>query len=142
MEQMSIGELAKSASVNIETIRFYERRGLIPKPPRNKSGHRVFSNDDVLRTNFIKRAQALGFSLKEISELLSLRVESGVTCGDVKTRVDMKIKDVENRIADLEDMRDALGRLSRKCTGKGPISECPFLEELNKWEKTSIKSGN
>jgi Hg(II)-responsive transcriptional regulator len=136
MGKYTIGELAKSANVNIETIRFYERRGLLPKPPRNKSGHRVFLSDYLLRTNFIKRAQALGFSLKEISELLSLRVEKGTTCDDVLARINMKIYDVEKRIADLEDMRDALLSFSKKCTGQGPIGKCPFLEELSKWENT------
>jgi len=132
METMTIGELAKSAGVNVETIRFYERRGLIPEPPRNESGHRIFSGDDVVRTHFIKRAQALGFSLKEISELLSLRVEPGTTCGDVKSRINLKMTGIDKKIADLEEMRDALFRLSKKCTGHGPASKCPFLEELNK----------
>jgi len=79
MDKLSIGQLAKKANVNLETIRYYERRGLIPEPPRNKSGHREYSLEEFKRTEFIKRSQALGFSLKEISELLSLRVEPGTT---------------------------------------------------------------
>ncbi len=132
MENLTIGQLAKRAGVNIETIRYYERRGLIPEPPRNKSGHREYSLDAVKRTEFIKRSQALGFSLKEILELLSLRVEPGTTCGDVKARVETKIADIEKRIADLDRIREALLRLSNKCTGLGPAGQCPILEELYK----------
>jgi MerR family mercuric resistance operon transcriptional regulator len=132
MEKLTIGQLAKKANVNLETIRYYERRGLIPEPPRNNSGHREYSLDEVKRTEFIKRSQALGFSLKEILELLSLRVEPGTTCADVKARVDTKIEDIEKRIADLKQIRTALLRLSKRCTGKGPVGCCPILEELYK----------
>lgn len=97
MKKLTIGQLAKRAGVNIETIRYYERRGLIPEPPRNKSGHREYSLGEVKRTEFIKRSQALGFSLKEISELLSLRMEPGTTCADVKARVETKIEDIEKK---------------------------------------------
>ncbi|MHC4104657.1 MAG: MerR family transcriptional regulator [Planctomycetota bacterium] len=130
MKRLSIGQLAKQVHVNIETIRYYERRGLLPAPPRNESGHRQYSDEAVQRTDFIKRAQSLGFSLNEISELLTLRVEPGKTCGDVKVRVEAKMADVEKRIAELMRMREALVRLSKRCTGSGPISRCPILEEL------------
>jgi MerR family mercuric resistance operon transcriptional regulator len=136
MEKLSIGQLAKQANVNLETIRYYERRGLISEPPRSESGYRQYSADDLQRTKFIKRAQALGFSLKEIAELLSLRVEPDTTCGDVKARVETKIEDVEQRIADLEQIKGALLRLSKKCTGTGPASRCPILEELNVLENS------
>jgi MerR family mercuric resistance operon transcriptional regulator len=131
MQKLTIGQLAKQANVNLETIRYYERRGLIPEPPRSISGYRQYSADDLQRTRFIKRAQALGFSLKEIAELLSLRVEPGMTCKEVKARVQAKIADVEKRISDLEHMRVALSRLSARCAGQGPVSKCPILEELN-----------
>lgn len=132
MEKLTIGQLAKKANVNLETIRYYERRGLIPEPPRNNSGHREYSLEEVKRTEFIKRSQALGFSLKEILELLSLRVEPGRTCGDVKERVEAKIADIEKRIEDLERIREALLSMSKKCIGKGPVGQCPILEELYK----------
>jgi MerR family mercuric resistance operon transcriptional regulator len=130
MKPLTIGQLAKRVNVNIETIRYYERRGLLPAPPRNQSGHRQYSDEAVQRTDFIKRAQSLGFSLNEISELLTLRVEPGKTCGDVKARVEAKRADVEKRIAELKRMREALARLSKRCTGRGPVSRCPILEEL------------
>lgn len=132
MEKMTISQLARESSVNLETIRYYERRGLIPKPPRNASGYRQYSQEDIARTKFIKRAQALGFSLKEISEILSLRMEPGTTGGDIKARVEAKIDEVEQKIADLRQMRKALLKLVSKCTGKGPVGQCPILEILNK----------
>jgi len=130
MERLSIGQLAKRANVNLETIRYYERRGMLPQPPRNKSGYRQYSQEDVKRTDFIKRCQALGFSLKEIAELLSLRVDPNSTCADMKRRIEEKISDVERKVADLNRIREALLRLSDRCTGKGPIGKCPVLEEL------------
>jgi MerR family mercuric resistance operon transcriptional regulator len=132
MEEMTIGQLAKKAAVNLETIRYYERRGLVPDPPRNKSGHRIYSREALKRVEFIKRSQALGFSLKEISELLSLRVEPGTTCGDIKIRVETKIVDIEKKITDLGKMRLALMRMSDKCMDKEPVGQCPILEELYK----------
>ncbi len=86
----------------------------------------------VKRTEFIKRSQALGFSLKEISELLSLRVEPGTTCGDIKASVGAKIADVEKRIEDLQRIKEALMSMSKKCIGKGPVGQCPILKELYK----------
>ena len=138
MEKLTIGQLAQKANVNLETIRYYERRGLIPEPPRNKSGHRQYSLEALKRAEFIKRSQALGFSLKEISELLSLRVEPGTTCADVKVRVETKIADIEKKIADLEQMREALLKMATQCSGKGPIGNCPILEALDR----RIKGGD
>jgi Hg(II)-responsive transcriptional regulator len=132
MEKMTIGQLAREAGINLETIRYYERRGLIPKPPRNASGYRQYSQEDIARTKFIKRSQALGFSLREILEILSLRMEPGKTCGDMKVRVEAKIEDVERKITDLQQMQEALLDLVSKCTGKGPIGDCPILEILNR----------
>ena len=130
MDTLSIGELAKQARVNIETIRYYERRGLIAEPPRNPSGHRQYSPDAVKRTEFIKRCQVLGFSLSEIHDILELRVTPESTCAEMKSRVSEKLTDVNEKLNELATIRDALGRLLKKCTGKGPIGKCPILEEL------------
>ena len=132
MEKLTIGQLAKKANVNLETIRYYERRGLIPEPPRNDSGYRQYSLEALSRTRFIKRTQALGFSLKEIDELLSLRIEPDATCGDVKERVEAKITDIDEKIADLNQMREALLKMARQCTDREPIDMCPILEILDK----------
>ncbi len=132
MDNLTTGQLAKQANVNLETIRYYERRGLLPEPPRNESGHRRYPLDALRRTEFIKRTQSLGFSLNEISDLLSLTVGTGKTCADVKTRVEAKIKDVQEKIVDLKEIEQALMRLVDKCSGKGPVGQCPILEELYK----------
>jgi MerR family copper efflux transcriptional regulator len=131
METFTIGQLAKRANVNLETIRFYERRGLLPEPPRNKSGHRQYFFKDLRRTEFIKRTQSLGFSLQEIFDLLSFKVESDKTCGDVKKKVKAKLIDVEEKIKTLKRMREVLQRLEADCPGKGSLNECPILETLD-----------
>ena len=142
MKDLTIGQLAKKAQVNVETVRYYERRGLIPKPPRRKSGYRQYSQDIVARIQFIKRAKELGFSLKETSGLLSLRVDPSTTCGDVKRRAEAKIADIEERIQDLQRMKKALTKLVALCSGEGPTSECPIMEMLDtKEEKRSRKNG-
>jgi MerR family mercuric resistance operon transcriptional regulator len=130
MEKLSIRELARQANVNIETIRYYERRGLISEPPRNKSGHRQYSHEAVKRTDFIKKCQTLGFSLKEIEEILALRIMPKTTCADMKSRVTEKLISVDQKINELARIRDALSRLQNKCSGDGPIGNCPIIEEL------------
>ena len=130
MEKYSIGALAKQVNVNIETIRYYERKGLISEPPRNKSGHRQYSREAVRRTDFIKRCQTIGFTLKEIEDILELKITPESTCADMKSRVTEKLIDVDKKINDLARIRNALSRLQKKCTGKGPIGNCPILEEL------------
>ncbi len=131
MENLTIGQLARRAQVNIETVRYYERRGLMPEPPRRESGYRQYSQTDITRIQFIKRARELGFSLKEILELLSLRVDPHTTCGDVKGRAEVKIAGIEQKIKDLRRMRMALATLVAACKGEGPSSACPILETLN-----------
>ena len=124
-------EVAAQAAVNVETIRFYERRGLLPKPPRTASGYRTFSPEMVPRIRFIKRAQDLGFSLKEIKELLSLRANPNTTCSDVRRRAEEKLLDIERRIRDLRRMGKTLARLAANCPGRGDTASCPILESLD-----------
>jgi len=131
MRNLTIGQLAGKAQVNVETIRYYERRGLMPEPPRRESGYRQYSEDDVARILFIKHAKELGFSLKEILELLSLRVDPNTTCGDVKKRAEVKVADIDEKIRALQKMKRALTKLVTLCRGRGPTSECPILEVLN-----------
>jgi len=130
MKSMTIGQVAKLSGVGVETIRFYEREGLLNKPKRRQSGYRVFTPEVVGRIRFIKKAKQLGFSLREIRDLLSLRVDSQATAADLKGRVDAKIEEIDERLRDLKRMRSALLRLSKACTGKGPIGECPLLDAL------------
>jgi len=128
---MTIGQVAKLSGVGVETIRFYEREGLLNKPKRKESGYRLFEAEVVSRIKFIKRAKQLGFSLKEIRELLSLRVNSRASGTEVKKRVDSKIEQIDRRIYDLKKVRNALAELSRSVR-KSPISERTLLEVLEK----------
>ncbi len=132
MELLTIGQLAKKAEVNIETIRYYERRGLIPEPPRLASGYRQYPLETVTRILFIKHAKELGFSLKEINELLTLRIDKNTTCSDVKRKAEDKISDIEEKIKSLQRMKKALAKLTKECSGRGSVSECPILEALEK----------
>ncbi|RUL87938.1 Hg(II)-responsive transcriptional regulator [Tautonia sociabilis] len=131
MGSLKTGELAQQAGVNVETLRFYERKGLLPDPPRRQSGYRQYPEESVDRIRFIKRAQEVGFSLDEIRELLALRVRPGTTCSGVRQRVEQKIRDVRRKIADLEAIERALTELTASCSSRGPISECPILENLD-----------
>ncbi len=132
---LTIGKLAQRAGVGIETVRFYERKGLLREPARSESGYRQYPEAVVSRLHFIKQGQRLGFSLKQVAELLALRVDESATCEDVKIRAEAKIIEVEGKILELERIRKALGKLSVSCTGHGPTSECPFLEALDSTEK-------
>ncbi len=132
MDALTIGQLAKRAGVGVETLRFYEREGLIAVPRRApSSGYRQYPPEAVRRVRFIRHAKELGFTLKEIGELLRLRVDPDSTCADVRRQAQAKIADIERRIASLEQMKTALGRLAQRCRGRGPTDECPILEELD-----------
>ncbi len=132
---LTIGKVAKGSGIGIETVRFYERKGLIAEPPRTDSGYRQYPEEVVGRIRFIRRAKELGFALKEISELLSLRVDPNTTCADVRKQTEFKISDVEERIRALRGLKTALKKLAVSCTGSGPTSECPILEALDSQEK-------
>ena len=131
MEELTIGRLARQGGVNLETIRYYERQGLLPKPPRTAAGYRMFPKETARRLRFIKRAQELGFSLNEIHELLSLRMKQGAKSGDIRARAEAKVADIEQKIRALEGIKKALLRLTERCDGCGPLTECPILESLN-----------
>jgi Hg(II)-responsive transcriptional regulator len=133
MDTLLIGQVARKAGVGVETVRFYEREGLLEEPPRRTSGYRQYSEQVVTRLHFIKRAQKLGFSLKEISELL-LRVDAQTSCDEVKQRTEAKITEVEQKVVELQRMRQALLQVSSLCTGRGPTGPCPMLEALNQQE--------
>ena len=140
MEALTIGQVAKRAGVGVETIRFYEREGLIAEPERRpSSGYRQYPPQAVRRVLFIRHAKDLGFTLKEIQELLQLRVDPNSTCGDVRKRTRDKVADIEERIASLEQMKVALNRLAKKCRGRGPTTECPILDELDREEDDHAK---
>ena len=131
MKLLTIGKVAEQAGVGIETVRFYEREGLLEKPTRSASGYRQFNVDVVKRLTFISRAKELGFTLKEIKELLSLRVDSEICCEDVKAKVGVKIADIESKVATLHKIKKALVRLSTACGKRKQTAECAILEALD-----------
>lgn len=132
MKPLTIGRLARQAGVHVETLRFYERKGLLPRPPRSASGYRMFPADAARRLRFIRRAQELGFSLKEIGELLSLRVSSRTTRAAIRARTEAKIADIQEKIGSLESMERTLRKLTKGCDGCAPLGNCPILESLDR----------
>ena len=129
MEKLPIGRLAQLGGVNLETIRYYERRGLLPKPPRTQAGYRQFPPDTVERLRFIKRAQELGFSLEEVGELLALRMERGTNRANVRARAEAKIADIEAKMKTLATIKKTLRGLVDQCAQCG-ATECPILASL------------
>ena len=130
LQGLTAGKLAKAAVVNVETLRYYEQRGLLPEPPRRESGYRVYPETAVERLRFIKGAQALGFTLDEIHDLLNLRVDEHAHRTDVRQRAQEKVEDIDRKIKALEAMKEALNDLIDQCHGDGPIADCPILEAM------------
>ncbi len=128
---LTTGELAHQSGVNLQTIRFYEREGLLPAPPRSASGYRAFPASSVSRVRFIKRAQELGFTLSEVHDLLSLQVDKTRDRAQVRRIAKSRLAEIEGKIASLETMRTALTHLAATCTGHGPASECPILQAIS-----------
>ncbi len=131
MTEYLVGQLAKETGINLETVRYYEKLKLLPKPKRRESRYRVYDENDLKRLLFIKRAKELGFTLKEIKELFELRIDSHAKCGDVKHLTEHKLKDVDNRISDLKKIKSVLVKLINQCINEEVSSdECPILESI------------
>lgn len=130
MKPLSIGQIARLAEVGVETVRFYEREGLLSEPSRKASGYRQYDDSAVVRLRFIRQAKELGFTLNEIKELLSLRLDPSTSCADVKNRAEVKIADIETKIRTLQRMKNVLVKLTKSCSGRGPTNECPILQAL------------
>ena len=127
---MRTGEVAAEAGVNVQTLRYYERRGLLPEPARRESGYRVYGPEAVRTVRFIKRAQELGFGLAEAESLLALAAGGPESCDAARALADEKLAELERRIADLEAMRDALRRLAATCAKPRAERECPLLHAI------------
>lgn len=128
MDVLKIGEVARRADVNIDTVRYYERAGLLPAPARRPSGYRSYGTEAVRRLRFIRRAKALGFTLEEIGELLAISGQRDVAA--VKRAATRKLASVEARLAELQRVRDALATLVADCPGHGRAEHCPILAAL------------
>ena len=128
---LRIGEVAEKSNVGVETIRFYERKGLIALPERSASGYRQYSASVIKRIQFIQHAKILGFSLKEIGEFIQLKNTRGASCKSVKATAKAKITDIQEKIDALERMKIALQPLVAQCKSSDPISDCPILNALD-----------
>jgi Hg(II)-responsive transcriptional regulator len=135
LKGLSSSEVAKECNVNVETIRYYERRDLLPKVPRTESGYRIFSTEIVDRIKFIKRAQELDFSLSEIKKLISITEnDSSFTSQEIQQFAEHKLTEIESKISGLKNVKSILHDLLERCSGKGPICECPIIQNLSKKE--------
>ena len=131
MQDMTIGKVATESGVGVETVRFYERRGLIERPPKPQgTGFRSYPGEIVAQIRFIRRAQQIGFSLSEIGELLALKTNPHADCAEVRDRTAAKLGDVDRKIADLERMRAALAEMLEACPASGAIRACTILDAL------------
>ena len=130
MQQLTVARLAAAAGVGIETIRYYEKRGLLEAAARTASGYRLYSNHAVTRLRFIKNAQKLGFTLKEIAELVELEQDTRAQCGDLQVRADEKLALIEGKITELERIRAELVRLSSSCESDRPLADCLLMNCL------------
>jgi MerR family copper efflux transcriptional regulator len=140
MKELTIGKAAEKADVGVETIRFYERRGLIEQPPKPESaGYRKYPVETVRRIQFIRQAQQIGFSLREIEELLSLRADPSADCGEVREKAAAKVQQVDRKIAELEIVRAALGEVIAACPGRGTLQACTILEAIHVSQRTESR---
>jgi MerR family mercuric resistance operon transcriptional regulator len=135
MKPMTVGQVARQAEVGVETLRFYEKNGLLEVPARRASGYREYDQETVRRLRFIQRAKELGFTLSEIKELLSLRCFER-PCDDVRGRVEAKIAEIKAKVALLLRMKEVLGRLASSCCQQNNKSQCPILDALDGQENT------
>lgn len=130
MNYLRIGEVAKRAEVGIETIRFYERKGLLDEPDRRPSGYRQYEESVIARLQFIRRAKELGFTLSEINELLGLWFDTNTKCCDVHKKAAKKIEEIEDKVRSLNGMKRSLRKLIAQCQDRGSLDECPLLDGL------------
>lgn len=135
---LTIGQIAAAASVNIQTVRYYERRGLLSAPRRSPSGYRQYDNEAVKRLRFIKQAQLLGFSLQEIKELLALRVRHGAACETIERKTRDKIALTDGKLRELQRLKNTLDDLAASCRARKATAECPVLEALEEDDATIL----
>lgn len=139
MPTMTIGRFAEASGVNIDTVRFYEREGLLPRPARTASGYRQYTPSDIERLRFIRRAKDLGFSLPEIAELLSLTANRASDMQGVKRKAEERLAQVELKIEELERVKRGLKTLIAACPGHGELDDCPIVAALSGGESRQEK---
>lgn len=130
-QQFSIGQLAKHAKCKVETVHYYEKSALMPKPPRTEGGHRIYALSHIKRLNFIRRCRELGFSIEKIKDLLKFIDEPDHYCGEVKAMAMLQSREVQSKIDDLERLKRALNEMVSRCKGSGfSIDDCPIIDAL------------
>ena len=140
METMTISKIAKEAGVGVETVRFYERKVLVDQPPKpSAGGFRVYPAEAAERIQFIRQAQELGFSLREIKELLSLRTDPATDCADVRERAQVKLDDITQKIAQMKGIKTALEKLIAACPGQGALQVCSIIDAIEAPETTGTE---
>lgn len=130
MSTITIGKVAKSADVSVETVRFYEQKGLIPRAERTESGYRKYNPSIIEQLKFIQRAKNVGFSLSDIGDLITLKSDPDSCCADVMLRAKIKLEEIDNKISELTRIRDSLQNLVSECDGNPKTTECPLIESL------------
>ena len=130
MDGLTRGQAAKKARVHPETLRYYERRGILPEPARSPANYRLYSEAAVRRVRFVKRAQGLGFTLREIGELIALQVKPAASCADVRGRTLAKIAEIDRKLRDMREIKRSLTRLGKACPGSGGVDLCPILDAM------------
>lgn len=139
--EFTIGELSKRTGVNIETIRYYEKIGIMPNPPRSSGGYRMYSTPHLKRLSFVRRSRELGFSQPEVRKLLNLVDEHSYTCGEVQEMTTKHLSTVKDKIKDLRKLEKALANMVSECEG-GDIPDCPIVDILSAVPEDVIKKAN
>lgn len=131
MKLVKIGQAAKLTGLTVEALRYYEKRGLISPQQKLSSGYRLYSSDITEQVAFIQRCKSIGFSLQETLELIQLQQTPNATAAEVKRRIDQKLGLIDEKLTELQFLKQSLSELSMKCSGKGEIDQCPIILELN-----------
>jgi len=138
--QFTIGQLAKLAGIDVQTVRYYEKRKLLSPSSRRPSGYRIYDHEVVTRLRFIRNAQGLGFTLREIGELLSLRATTGTRCEDVQRKAEAKLQCLETKLKDLQALVRALRSLIRTCRAGQPLNRCQIVNQLEKQHRPTVQT--
>ncbi|MBE9516508.1 MAG: MerR family DNA-binding transcriptional regulator [Proteobacteria bacterium] len=136
MSSLTIGQVARQADISVETIRFYEQKGLIPKADRTESGYRQYQTATINLLKFIQRAKGVGFTLNDISDLLTLRADPDSCCADIMVRAKIKLEEIDNKIIELTRIRDSLQDMTSNCNGNDDVSDCPIIESFENTGQT------
>jgi MerR family transcriptional regulator, mercuric resistance operon regulatory protein len=129
--KIKISKFSEETEVPVETIRYYEKRGLLPYTSKSQGGYRLYTEEDIERLRFIKRMQQLGFSLKDIKELLAFKKVGSDECGKIQRQIQLKVREIEEKLSELKQAKKTLAQMTEICKANTRKGECPFLEHFN-----------